>query len=141
MKIICLLFSFFIGFEIQAQVTDSVECPKIQIEGPYDNKVPVGDDAVFIAKRFKKSFEKSHEISYSWTIINGKTLNGADTRILHVDTKGKLDQQITAVLIINGLNKGCPNSKSITIEVTPAIVRSKSFDIITKNPNQSPPKL
>jgi hypothetical protein len=133
MKQFLIIFLFtIISLRGHAQQNDSIPCPKIQIEGPSLNQVPAGEPAVLVLKPFKKKYEKTHDITYHWMATNGTITDGGESRIVHISTKGLSGQQITAAVVIGGLEPGCLSTASIILDVVQARTRTEDKIIIGK---------
>ena len=69
-----LLFFSIIASSSSAQenqITDSLPCPSLEVEGPFNDKISVGQQLDLSVRRFKKKYEKSHTLTYQWELSNG----------------------------------------------------------------------
>lgn len=102
---------------VKAQKTDSTSCPKIIILGPAQNTILSGQQARLSVKQFKKSFLKDRSLTYEWAVNNGSIVGEKDKRNVVIDTKNLQGQQIKVIVIVTGLNDGCPTSEILTLNV------------------------
>ena len=114
-----IIFLFAAAFlqNAVAQSTDTRPCPVIILEGPPDNKIPEGKDAVIMVKPFDSAY-KDLSPTYKWVLSNGSISSGQGTSRIYVDTKGLREQTITITVELGGMKAGCSNVKSITIDVS-----------------------
>ena len=118
MKFILITLILLLNIEVTtAQEIDSLPCPLIKLLGPHKGEVPQGENLDISVEHFKKSYEKSHSLTFLWVTNNGNIIGDNKRRTVSINTKGLLNQDISATVIILGLNKNCPSKKSINIHV------------------------
>jgi hypothetical protein len=111
---------------VMGQQKDSISCPEIKLDGPNNNSVAEGKDVRISVKSFKKDFMKTHNISYDWVTVNSLITSGKNKSTVYISTTALAGQQIKAVVLINGLNPGCPTTATMTIDVVePTIIRTE----------------
>lgn len=115
--LIVFLFLSIKSDRISAQQADSIPCPSITILGPIRNNINHGQRLELSVEPFKKKYAKSHTLSYMWVTDIGNILGDSKKSRISMETKGLLNRDITATVIVYGLEPNCPSSKSITISV------------------------
>ena len=110
----------------EKQNTDSLPCPLIEIDGPFNDKISVGQQLDLSVRRFKKKVEKSHTLSFQWELSNGIVVGDTKSRTVSIDTKDLLGQDISATVFVSGLEPNCPSSASITVHVVAVQTRTES---------------
>jgi len=128
-----MLFSFSCKVLSQESAqNDSVACPKLEIDGPYNGLVPVGDKVNLSIIGIKKKYEKSHKINYLWTISNGLIVGDAMSRSVVIDTKGLLGQDVNVTATVEGLDKTCPSQVTFQLTITNQVTKTTETRLISK---------
>ena len=118
MKYILILLIFLLSIEsTSAQEIDSMPCPLLKLLGPHSGEIPQGQNLEISVERFKKNYEKSHSITFMWVTNNGNIIGDNKKRTVLISTKGLLNQDINATVIVLGLGNNCPSKQSINIHV------------------------
>lgn len=127
MKYLFLLLILLLNIDkTKAQQLDSIPCPSIKISGPRNGEIGDGQTLDLSVASFKKDYEKSHTLSYLWMVNNGNIIGDNKKRKVLVNTKGLINQDIYATVIVLGLEENCPNTSSITINVVALKFRTET---------------
>lgn len=93
-------------------------CPTLTIDAP-KSPVEIGETIIFSASVSGGSGE---EITYNWTISDGKIIEGQGTPVIKVSTNSKMAGKIVkATIEIGGVCEECPKTES----ASSSIVRAK----------------
>ena len=130
--LIVLLFLSIKSDRISAQQADSIPCPAINILGPINNNVNHGLRLELSLEPFNKKYEKSHTLTYMWVTDIGNIIGDSKKDRISVETKGLVNRDILATVLVFGLEPNCPSTKSITIRVVQGPVGT--IDKIVKSP-------
>ncbi len=114
-KALLLFTTLFCLLSTQAQVTDSLPCPPIILDGPPQNKIIEGDTAIINVRPFDKAYE-NYSFTYNWSLDNGNIFMGQGTSRIYVEKMAK-GKALIATVEVGGLKLECPRVKSISIEV------------------------
>ena len=109
-----------------AQLSDTLNCPKIKIDGPYNNVIGERSKLQLSVKPFHKEYEKTHDITYNWVVNNSKIIGKSNERKVQIETKDLLGQKIDVTVMISGLDAGCPSIKTETFDVVAPSFRTET---------------
>jgi hypothetical protein len=117
LTMLLLALAFFLPAAL-AQTNDSIPCPTVTLSGPSDDKIADGQPADFTVLYYRWDQAEQDGVSFFWMLSGGGTiLKGQGTSTISVDTQGLKGKKLTATVALDGLPKGCPAEKSITIAV------------------------